>query len=152
MKLVLTTDRPEQLSELRRVYLNGSDSAIRIAGLRLRGNDREALLKLQGVNDRDSAEALRGTLVQIRGNQLPPPEAGSYFHYQILGLRALHEDGQALGTVTDIIDAGEVDVYVVTDAEGQERLFPALRDVVLEINPAEGHLIVRPQPYVGDGQ
>lgn len=147
VKLVFTTDRPEKMSELRRVYLNGSSEAIRIGALRLRGNDREAILKLQGINDRTSAEALRGTVVQIRANQLPPPESGSFFYYQILGLRAIDEGGLELGQVTDIIDAGEVDVYVVTDAEGNETLFPALLEVIIEIDPNEGYLIVRPQEY-----
>ena len=148
VKLVLTTDRPEKMSELRRVYLDGSDAATRIKSFRLRGNDREAILKLQGINDRNSAEALRGTIVQIRANQLPPPEPGSFFHFQILGLQALREDGDEIGRVTSIIDAGEVDVYVVTDDDGNEILFPALLDVIVVINPDQGFLIVRPQEYL----
>lgn len=138
------------MAELRRVYLNGSPEPNRITSLRLRGNDREALLKLQGINDRNTAEALRGALVQIRGNQLPPPESGSFFHYQIIGLQARDEDGQILGTVADIIDAGEVDVYVIAASDGDELLFPALQEVVLEINPSEGYLTIRPQTFAGD--
>ncbi|MEZ4520246.1 MAG: ribosome maturation factor RimM [Thermomicrobiales bacterium] len=151
VKLVLTTDRPEKMSDLRRVYLDGSDTPTRITSLRLRGNDREALLKLQGINDRDEAERLRGTIVQIRGNQLPPPEEGSYFHYQILGLTAVDEQGNELGTVSEIIDAGEVDVYVVTGDDKRQYLLPALHDVVLDIDPAEGRMTVRPQRYVDEG-
>lgn len=150
VKVALATDRPEKMADIRRVYLDGSSEPTRITSFRLRRNDREAIVKLQGVNDRNSAERLRGATLQIRGNQLPPPEPGAYFHYQILGLRALNEAGDELGVVTDIIDAGEVDVYVVTDARDRQQLFPALVDVVLEIDPLAGQMIVRPQQYVDD--
>ncbi|CAN5692756.1 hypothetical protein BH23CHL2_BH23CHL2_12940 [soil metagenome] len=150
VKLVFTTDRPEKMTDIRRVYLDGSDTASRVTGLRLRGNDREAILKLQGVNDRNAAERLRGVLVKIRGNQLPPPEEGAFFHYQILGLTALDESGIELGEVTEIIEAGEVDVYVVTDAAKRQHLFPALQDVVIQINPESGTMVVRPLSYVDE--
>jgi 16S rRNA processing protein RimM len=150
IKVVLTTDRPERMHEIRRVYLDGNSTASRVTRLRLRGNDREAIVKLEGVNDRDSAEELRGATLKIRGNQLPPPDAGAFFHSQILGLQAQDEAGHPLGEVTEIIDAGEVDVYIVTDADGGQQLYPALQDVVLEIDPAAGRMVIRPQQYVGD--
>jgi 16S rRNA processing protein RimM len=150
VKVVLTTDRPEKMTEIRRVYLDGSSEVSRVSAFRLRGNDREGIVKFQNVNDRDSAELLRGKTLQIRGNQLPPPEPDAYFHYQILGLRAFNELGEELGSVTDIIDAGEVDVYVVTDGQKNEHLFPALVDVVIAIDPSAGRMIVRPQQYIGD--
>ena len=148
--MALTTDRPEKMAEIRRVYLDGSHEASRVTSFRLRGNDREGLVKLQGINDRNSAELLRGKTLQIRGNQLPPPEPEAFFHYQILGLHAFDEAGNELGTVTDIIDAGEVDVYVVTGSENNQLLFPALLDVVTDIDPASGRILVRPQQYIGD--
>ena len=148
LKVSLATDRPERMKDLRRIYLDGADTPSRVTRFQLRGgSNREALLKLQGINDRNSAETLRGSILQIRGNQLPPPDDGAFFHYQILGLLALDESGQELGSVTEIIDAGEVDVYVVTDHNGSQMLFPALHDVILDIDPVEQRLIVRPQVY-----
>jgi 16S rRNA processing protein RimM len=147
VKLVLTTDRPEKMGDLRRVYLDGSETPVRIARLRIGGNGREAILKLEGTNDRNAAELLRGSIVRIRGDQLPPPEEGSFFHYQIIGLLAEDEAGKPLGEVTEIIEAGEVDVYVVTAADGSQQLFPALADVVLTIDPPARRMVIRPQRY-----
>lgn len=150
VKLALSTDRSEKLKDIRRVYLDGSDMPSRVASLRLAGNDRAALLKLQGVNDRDAAERLRGSLVQIRGSQLPPPDEGAFFHYQIIGLQAVDESGASLGKVTEIIEAGEVDVYVATDTDGTQHLFPARRDIVIDIDPKGGTMTVRPLTYVDE--
>lgn len=150
VKVALATDRPEKMAEIRRVYLSGDEQATRVTSFRLQKNDREGIVKLQGINDRDAAERLRGVTLRIRANQLPPPEPGAFFHYQILGLQAFDESGAELGVITDIIDAGEVDVYVVTGSDEREHLFPALQDVVLEIDPAAGRMVVRPQRYAGD--
>jgi 16S rRNA processing protein RimM len=148
VKMALATDRPERLADLRRVYLDGSDTPTRLTSSRLQGNSREALLKFEGVNDRDAAELLRGAIVQIRGNQLPPPDEGAFFHYQILGLTAYDEADNPLGEVTEIIEAGEVDVYVVTAPDGSQQLFPALADIVLNIDPPAGRMLIRPPRYV----
>lgn len=147
VRLALATDRPERIPDLRRVYLDDDPTAIRLSRARLHGGERMAVLKLQGINDRNAAEALRGTTVKIRADQLPPPEEGAFFHFQIIGLQVFDEAGASFGTVVDIIETGEVDVYVVRDDAGTEHLFPALRDVVLEINPDEGRMIVRPQEW-----
>jgi 16S rRNA processing protein RimM len=152
VKMALDTDRPERIADLRRVYLDGGDTPTRLTRSRLQGNGREALLKFEGVNDRDAAELLRGTIVQIRGNQLPPPEEGAYFHYQILGLAAYDEEGTLLGEVTEIIEAGEVDVYVVTAPDGRQQLYPALSDVVLDIDPTQGRMLIRPPLYTDEAE
>jgi 16S rRNA processing protein RimM len=150
VKLNLTTDRPEQMRELRRVYLEGADTPTRVTRVRVHPSGSEAIMKLQGVNDRNAAEELRGVIVQIRANQLPPPEEGAYFYYQIIGLRAEDEAGNQLGEVTEIIEAGEVDVYVVTAPDGSQQLFPALQDVVLEIDPPSRRMVVRPLVYADE--
>lgn len=53
------------------------------------------------------------------------------------------EDGEYLGAVTQVLSTGANDVYVVRDAGQKEVLIPALEDVVLEVNPAEGRMVVR---------
>lgn len=149
-KMAVVSDRPEELHKLRRVYLGDSTAPTGLERLRLHSNQRQAIITLEGVHDRDAAEALRGTLVRIRASQLPPPEPGAYFHFQIIGLRARDEEGRELGTVTEIIEAGEVDVYVVRPPEGRDLLFPALSDVVLGISPERGEMIIRPQKWVDE--
>lgn len=150
VKVALLTDRPEELHKLRRVYLGDDTSPIRLERLRLHSNQRQAIASLDGIIDRDAAESLRNTLVRIRASQLPRPEPGSYFHFQIIGLTARDENGGDLGVVAEIIDAGEVDVYVVRPKEGRDLLFPALSDVVLDIAPERGEIIVRPQKWVDE--
>lgn len=147
VKLEIYSDAPERLLDLRRVYFNDDLTPRRLSGVRLHGGRNQALLRFPDVTTRDAAEALRGTIVRIAGSQAKPLEDGEFYHYQLLGLSVYNEAGQQLGTLADIIEAGEVDVYVVRDAQGHEQLFPALNDVVLEIDPQAGRMVVRPQEW-----
>lgn len=146
VKMDIYSDRPEEIPRLRRIYLD-DDPAPRPIN-RPRGTERQAILKIAGVDSRDDAEALRGSIVRIKGNQLSPREEGSFYHYQLIGLHAYLEDGTCIGTLEEVLETGEVDVYVIRDDAGHEHLFPALEDVVFDINPAERRLTVRPLDYV----
>jgi 16S rRNA processing protein RimM len=98
------------------------------------------LLRLAGATDRNSVEDLRGLLVQIDRGAAEPLAAGQYYHHQIVGLRVVGENGQALGRVTEILETGANDVYVVETPEGGELLLPAIRDVILRIDVEAGEI------------
>jgi 16S rRNA processing protein RimM len=141
-KMEIFTDDPDHLLDLRRVYFDDDPTPRRLTGVRFHA--RQALLTFPDITDRDSADALRGTVVRISGTQAKPPAEGEFFHYQLIGLSVYDEAGASLGKLTDILETGEVDTYVVRDDAGNEHLFPALKEIVLDINPAEDRVIVRP--------
>jgi 16S rRNA processing protein RimM len=145
VKMDIYSDRPEEIPKLRRIYLNDDPTPRPIQ--RPRGSERQAILKITGVDTREEAEALRGTIVRIKGNQLSPREDDSYYHYQLVGLHVFLEDGTHIGSLAEVLETGEVDVYVVRDDAGREQLFPALKDVVLDIDPSAGKMVVRPLMY-----
>ncbi|HVO14483.1 MAG TPA: ribosome maturation factor RimM, partial [Alphaproteobacteria bacterium] len=69
---------------------------------RLRVLDRKGdmlVARIDGVNDRDAAEALKGIRLYVARDALPAPEADEYYQADLLGLRAETRDGTALGTV-----------------------------------------------------
>jgi len=70
-------------------------------------------------------------------------DEGEYYVFDIVGLTVRDEDGNELGTVTDVLRTGSNDVYAVRDAEGHELLVPALRTVVQNIDIAGGCMTVR---------
>ena len=148
VKMVIFTDDPDHLLDLRRVYFDDDPTPRRLSNIRFHA--RQALLTFPEITDRDAADALRDTIVRISGSQAKPPAEGEFYHYQLIGLSVYDEAGVPLGTLTEILEAGEVDTYVVRDGDGNEHLFPALKDVVLDINPAENRVIVRPLVWEDD--
>lgn len=145
VKMDIYSDDPERLRKLRRVYFDDDPNPRQLSGVRLQG--RQALLRFPDVTTRDAAEALRGTLVRVSGSQLRQLEPDELFYYQLIGLAVFLESGEPIGTLVEIIESGEVDVYVVRDEQGHEQLFPALKSVVLDIDPAANRVIVRPQVW-----
>jgi 16S rRNA processing protein RimM len=104
-------------------------------------------MRVTGINTREMADELRGTDVHVDLENAAPLEEGEYYHFELLGLTAVDESGNVLGEVTDIIETGANDVYVIKDEEGKETLIPALEDVIPEINIPEGKMVVRPLRY-----
>jgi 16S rRNA processing protein RimM len=100
------------------------------------------LLKLGGCDDRNAAEALRGMLVQIPVEEAAPLEEGEYYLYQLVGVQVETEDGEQLGQVTEVLETGANDVYVVQGPRG-EVLLPAIEDAVLELDLESRRLVVR---------
>jgi 16S rRNA processing protein RimM len=104
------------------------------------------LLKLEDLAERDAAETFRGKEIQIKAEDAVALPKGQYFWHQVIGLRV--EDvvtHEALGEVTDILETGANDVYVVRGGRG-EILVPAIKDVVKEIDPTAGRMLIQPLP------
>lgn len=126
------------------VLLGEGRSLHRIASIRPHRGDY--LVFLHGCNDREAAEALRGAELQLRLEDSAPLPEGVYYHWQILGLRVVTEDGRQLGEVSEILETGANDVYLVRSSDGGELLLPALRTVVLQVDERAGQLLVRLPP------
>jgi len=137
--LEVLTEFPERLAENETVYL-GEAGAPRTLQ-RVRFSRGRLLVQLEGCLTLEAAEALRGQLVQIRESQAAPLPPGHYYQHQIIGLEAVTDTGEVLGQVTEILETGANDVYVVAGAAG-EVLLPALRSVVLQIDLEAHRMLV----------
>jgi 16S rRNA processing protein RimM len=105
-----------------------------------RWQGRTVILKLEGVETRNEAEALRG-------KELTVPEAielnddGVYYLHDIVGLQVEDQGGAALGSLAEVLSTGATDVYVVRGDRG-ELLLPALDDVILDIDLTNRRIVV----------
>jgi 16S rRNA processing protein RimM len=129
-----------------RVFLGGLQRAATVAGLRRHGD--RYLLELKGCESREEAEAWRSAEVRVAAGQVEALPPGSYFHWQILGLSVFTDEGQCLGQVTEILTTGANDVYVVSGE--REILLPATSEVVQQVDPAGGKMIVHLLPGMAD--
>lgn len=102
------------------------------------------IVELRGLRDRDDVEELRGQLVEVPDSAIRPEE-GAYFLHDLIGLRVLLPDGSELGTISEVLQPGANDVYVVKGPRG-EHLIPAIGDVVGEIDLAAGTVGITPLP------
>ena len=130
------SDFPDRFRRGARLWLDGRP--LLIESSRLQG--QTVLLKLEGIDDRNTAETLRGKILQT-------PElhtiytAGTYFQHDIVGLETVTESGEVLGRVISVLETGANDVYLVKGERG-ELLLPAIEDVIKQVDVRNGKLVV----------
>ncbi|MEW5943009.1 MAG: ribosome maturation factor RimM [Pseudomonadota bacterium] len=95
---------------------------------------------LEGCNDRDAAAALRGALIAVPREALPPAEADEYYWNDLIGLRVVNAQGQDLGEVAKLLETGANDVLVVQGE--RERLIPFVAGTILEVDVDSGRIRV----------
>ncbi|NLD73463.1 MAG: 16S rRNA processing protein RimM [Chloroflexi bacterium] len=140
MRVEIESDDPERFHALGTVYLGEEHRPFRVQGARL--HQGRALLTLHGIADRSAAEAWRGVYVYVSREDALPLEENQYYHYQIIGLQAVTEEGEALGRISEVLTTGANDVYVIQGPRG-EILLPAYQDVILHVDRASGRMVVR---------
>ena len=118
---------------------------------RSRWQNGRLVVAFEGVPDRNAAELLRETLLQVDARTLPPPEDEDEFHDHVLrGMSAELVAGGRIGEVVDVLHLPHGDVLVVRrDDNGAEVLVPFVKAMVpvvdvaarrLEVEPPEGLL------------
>lgn len=109
-----------------------------------RSQNGRLMVGFHGVEDRNAAELLRETLLQVDAASLPPPEDADEFHDHVLrGMAAARFDGGALGEVVDVLHLPHGDVLVIRRADNSsELLVPFVRAMVPEVDVAARALVV----------
>ena len=103
------------------------------------------VLTLDGVQDRNTAEALRDTMLLVRTADVPPPDDPDEFHdWQLRGLAAVLPDGSPLGVVEEVLHLPQGDVLVVRRQSGTEALVPFVRAMVPVVDVPGGRVVVDP--------
>lgn len=143
VRVRLFGDASEALAAGARLTLSGEAAAEHVLVALEPGRRDEWRATLEGVRDRDQAEALRGCRLWLDPAQLPELPEGEYYAFQLVGCELVDEDGAAIGRVGAIWETGASDLLVVEAAGGAERLVPAalLRRVDLEARRAVVELV-----------
>ena len=138
VRVELLTDWPERLTAGVELWPEGVSDALRIS--RIESGGRATILHFEGVTTREAAEELAGTYLEGQARTLPED---TWYWADLIGLRVETSDGAPLGELVEVFRAGANEVYRVVGPAG-ERLVPALRSVVLEIDLEQGRLVVAP--------
>ncbi|BEV72104.1 MULTISPECIES: ribosome maturation factor RimM [unclassified Paludibacterium] len=97
--------------------------------------------QLEGVTDRDVAEAMRGMQIAVPRSELPEAEEDEYYWNDLIGLKVNNLEGESFGSVTELMETGANDVLVVDDGP-KRRLIPFVDAVIDRVDLEAGLIVV----------
>lgn len=153
-----TSDFPERFVEAGQRWLQrpGSDNptSIQLEGGWLQPGKGNFVVKLEGVNDRDAAEALRDCLLLVPEGDRPTLEEGEFHVADLIGLRVIDQATQSqVGVVTNVLPAGNDLLQVKLDTprgKTTDVLVPFVEAIVPVVAIDRGVVEITPPPGLID--
>ena len=141
------TDRPDRFPNLHRAYVAGAEGqASEIVVTSCWPHKGCFVLKIDGVDSIDAAEAFRGKDIRIAEGDLAVLPEGSYYHHQLLGLDVVEASGRSLGKAEDILETGGGAQVLVVRGCGGEVLLPLAQEFIRRVDVEGGRIVVnRPE-------
>jgi len=153
VRITSQTDWPDRFLELSNVFLdppNGDGYQVEVKKARFQG--KQIILKLAGIEDRNSAESLRGSHLKVTEESCSELPDGFYHIHDLIGMAIKTTSGTTLGFLTDVLKMPAHDVYVV-DCNGKEVMIPAVKEFVKKINLSGREMIIEPiEGLLGDDE
>lgn len=142
LKMVALTDFPERFHSMQRVILNQGGRLQTLTIESVQPHQQQFLIKFKGVDNKEEARLLVNALLQVEEKDVHPLPEGVYYHFQLIGLQVFDRERGLLGEISDILETGANDVYVVQSPRYGEVLLPSTEEVVLDIDLDKGRVDV----------
>ena len=113
LKVYSFTDPRESILQFRQWRLNGAGGARTVDVIEGRQQGKSLVVRLEGIEDRDTAAELLESEISVRRQEFPVPEDDEYYWSDLEGMQVVHRDGRVLGKVAYLLATGANDVMVV---------------------------------------
>jgi 16S rRNA processing protein RimM len=145
-------DNPDSVAieHIERVTLEigGTAREYRVTGVTPLGAGTRRLI-LESIADANAADALKGAIVMVANEDLPPARPGEFYYYEAIGCAVFLLDGRSIGKIEEVFSNGAHDVWVVRDGE-REVLVPVIENVVKAMDFAARRVTIEPVPGLLD--
>lgn len=134
LKVQPLTDYPERFEEILDLYVVDGEKKEKITIDSIKYQKNNLILEINEIKDMNQAELYKGKYLFIEKEDARPLPEGRYFIFQLVGLN-VYEGDTLLGVISEVIQTGSNDVYVVKREKGKKDiLIPALKKVVKDID------------------
>jgi len=144
VKLHEETGDPGRFEALTTVYFKNGEQYTPIHVLEARISGADVFLTLEGVADRDAAEALRNRDVYIDRANARELDNGEVFIVDMIGIQAVDTQGNIIGTLRDVLQNRGTDVLVFDTPRGS-MMAPFLKRLVLQIDVHDRRMVLNEQ-------
>jgi len=143
------TATPADIGRYGPLYDKDGARSFRIASAR--GTPKGVVARLDGVSDRNAAEALRGVELYVDRDKLPAAADGEFYHADLIGLSAVDPQGNRIGEIVSVQNYGAGDLLEIrSTGSGRTELVPFTEATVPEVDIAAGRVVVAMPAATGD--
>ena len=150
VKVYPTTDDENRFKKLKKVVLDTGREYIdlEISGVKFFKN--QVILKSKGIDNTNDIEKYKGKDLLVHREDAVKLEENENYVADLINLKVVTDEGQVLGCLTEVMETGANDVYVVETEDGKELLLPAIRDCILDVDLDEEVMTVHILPGLFD--
>lgn len=140
VKVFPTTDDIQRFKKLKEVLLDTGREQLTLHIQSVKFFKQLVILKFKEFDNINDIEQYRGKSLFVTRQNAVKLAKDEYFIADLIGMKAVSEDGSLTGTLRDVMETGANDVYVIELSDGRELLLPAIRQCVLKVDMEEGLL------------
>ncbi len=146
VKVFPTTDDPARFKKLKNVILDTGKEKINleVAGVKFFKN--MVILKFKGIDDINDVEKYRKKSLYVTRENAVKLKKNEYFIADLIGLKVESDEGEDLGILSDVLQTGANDVYVLSKEGEDDILLPAIKECVKEVDIENGAILVHLLP------
>lgn len=147
VRVISRTDFPEERYKKGNtlyIFMEKSKEPIEVIVKSHRVHKSFDLLSFEGYDNINLVEKFKGAMLKVPESQLGELNEGEYYFHEIIGCTVVTEEGETVGTVSEILTPGANDVWVVKRNNGKEVLIPYIEDVVKKVDVERKTITIRP--------
>lgn len=134
VKVFPTTDDVNRFKKLKEVLLDTGKEQLPLKIEQVKFFKQFAILKFEGFDKIEDIEKYKGKGLFVTRENAVKLKQDEYYIADLIGLLVSDEEGKPLGTLTDVIETGANDVYVIEMENGIELLLPAIKECILDVD------------------
>lgn len=133
VKVFPTTDSKERFLEIDEVVLRTSREETVLHIEKVRFFKQLVIVKFKEYNRIEDVENLKQAELYVSRDNAAPLEEGEYYIGDLIGMKVFTDDGEEFGEISDVMETGANDVYVIDTQKYGEVLIPAIKQCILEV-------------------
>ena len=150
VKVYPTTDDANRFKKLKKVVLDTGREYIDLEISGVKFFKIQVILKFKGIDNINDIEKYKGKDLLVHREDAVKLEENENYVADLINLKVVTDEGQVLGCLTEVMETGANDVYVVETEDGKELLLPAIRDCILDVDLDEEVMTVHILPGLFD--
>ena len=143
VKVFPTTDDAKRFKKLKKCIIRTKKGDIEAEKKSCKFFKNLVILSFVGYDDINEVEAFRNCDIYVSREDAIPLEEGEYYISDVIGSDVYEDNDNHLGTITDVLQTGANDVFIVAMENGRELLVPVINDCVIEIDTENKKVIVK---------